>query len=77
MKLAQTVQDHTKISSDSSIPQNRNYTEVRFFPYDFGVTVIRHQIADAMVLASALMRDIHPPDSVQNSGLSKGNVSHS
>jgi hypothetical protein len=34
--------------------QNKNYTEVRLlgFPYDFDVTVIRHQNADAMVLAS-------------------------
>jgi hypothetical protein len=31
------------------------------FPmHDFGVTVIRHLNADAMVLASALMRGIHP-----------------
>ena len=45
-------------------PQNRNYTEARplGFSYDFGVIVICHQNADAMVLASALMRGIHPPD---------------
>ena len=37
-------------------------TEARLlgFSYDFGVTVIRHQNADAMVLASALMKGIHP-----------------
>ena len=37
-------------------------TEARLlgFSYDFGVTVIRHKNAEAMVLASALMRDIHP-----------------
>ena len=28
--------------------------------HDFGVTVIRHQNADAIVLVSALIRDIHP-----------------
>jgi hypothetical protein len=45
-------------------PQNRDYTEARLlgFSYDFGVIVICHQNADAMVLASALMRGIHPPD---------------
>jgi hypothetical protein len=43
--------------------QNRDYTEDRLlvFSYDFGVTIIRHQNADAMVLASAPMRSIHPP----------------
>ena len=42
--------------------QNKDYTEAQFlgFSYDFGVTVIRHQNADAMALASALMRGIHP-----------------
>ena len=42
--------------------QNRDYTEGRLlgFSYDFGVTVIRHQNADAMILASARMRGIHP-----------------
>jgi hypothetical protein len=38
--------------------------EARIGDYDFGVTVIRHQNADAMVLASALMRGIHPPDNI-------------
>ena len=44
-------------------------TEARLlgFSYDFGVTVIRHQNADAMVLASALMRGcIHSPDNIEN-----------
>ena len=43
--------------------QNRDYTEARLlgFSYDFGVTVIRHQNANAMVLAAPLMRGIHPP----------------
>ena len=36
------------------------------FSYDFGVTVIRHLNAHAMVLASALMRGIHPLDNIQN-----------
>ena len=42
--------------------QNKDYTEARLlvFSNDFGVTVIHHQNADAMVLASALMRSIHP-----------------
>jgi hypothetical protein len=33
------------------LPQNRDYTEARLlgFSYDFGVTVIRHENADAMV----------------------------
>jgi hypothetical protein len=30
------------------------------FSNDFGVTVIRHQNTDAMVLACALVRGIHP-----------------
>ena len=43
-------------------------TEARHlgFSYDFGVTIICHHNADAMVLASALMRDIQPPDNIQN-----------
>ena len=42
--------------------QKRDYTDARLlgFSYDFGVTVIRHQNTDAMILASALMRGIHP-----------------
>jgi hypothetical protein len=58
--------------------QNRDDTEARLlgFSYDFGVTVIRHQNADAMVLASALMRGIHPPDNIQNGGRPGGNASH-
>jgi hypothetical protein len=48
--------------------QKRDKTEARLlgFSYDFGVTVIRHQNADAMVLASALMRGIHSPDNIEN-----------
>jgi hypothetical protein len=55
--------------------QNRDYTEGRLlvFSYDFGVTVIRHQNADAMVVASALMRGIHPTKWWTSGG---GNVSH-
>jgi hypothetical protein len=30
--------------------------------------MIRHQNADAMVLASALMKGIRPPDNIQNGG---------
>ena len=43
-------------------------TEARVlgFSYDLRITVICHQNADAVVLASALMRGIHPPDNVQN-----------
>jgi hypothetical protein len=50
------------------VAQNRDYTEGRLlgFSYDFGVTVIRRQNADAMILASARMRGIHPPDNIQN-----------
>jgi hypothetical protein len=57
--------------------QNRDYTEDRplGFSYDFGVTVIRHQHADAIVLASALMRGIHPPDNIQNGGRPRGCLS--
>jgi hypothetical protein len=49
--------------------QKRDKTEARLlgFSYDFGVTVIRHQNADAMVLASALIRGcIHSPDNIEN-----------
>ena len=44
------------------LTQSKDYTEARLlgFSYDFGVTVIHHQNADAMVLASACMRGIHP-----------------
>jgi hypothetical protein len=40
-----------------------DYTEAQLlgFSYDFGVTVIRHQNVDAMGLASARLRSIHPP----------------
>ena len=40
----------------SPLSQNRNYTKARLlgFSYDFGVTIIRHQNADAMVLAVRL-----------------------
>ena len=49
--------------------QNRDYTETRRlgFSYDFGVTVIHHENADAMVLASAYERH-SPPDNIQNGG---------
>jgi hypothetical protein len=59
-------------------PQNKNYTEARLlgFSYDFGVIVICHQNADVMVLASALMRDIHPPDNIQNGGRPRGNAGY-
>jgi hypothetical protein len=41
--------------------QNRDYTEAWLgFSYDFGVTIIRHQNDDTIVLASALIRGIHP-----------------
>ena len=52
------------------LTQSKDYTEARLlgFSYDFGVTVIHHQNADAMVLASACMRGIHPPDNIQNGG---------
>jgi hypothetical protein len=52
------------------LSQNRDYTKDRLisFSNDFGVTVIRHENADAMVLASALMRGIHPPDNILNGG---------
>ena len=45
-----------------SCDTEERHTEARLlgFSYDFGVTVIRHQNTDAMVLASALMRGIHP-----------------
>ena len=44
------------------------YTEGRLlgFSYDFGVTRNSSSIADAKVLASACLRDIHPPDIIQN-----------
>ena len=32
------------------------------------MTVIRHQNADAMVLAVARLGGIHPPDNIQNGG---------
>ena len=49
-------------------PQNRDYTEARLlgFSNDFGVTIIHHQNADAMVLANALVRGIHHPDNIEN-----------
>ena len=52
------------------LSQNRDYTEAGLlgFSNDFGVTVIRHQNADAMVLASARLRGIHPPENIQNGG---------
>ena len=44
------------------------YTEGRLlgFSYDFGVTRNSSSNADAMVLASARLRGIHPPDNIQN-----------
>jgi hypothetical protein len=44
--------------------------------FPFGVTVIRHRNADAMVLASALMRGIHPPDNIQNGERPGRDASH-
>jgi hypothetical protein len=59
-----------------------DYAEVRllgfsyvWFSNDFGVTVIRHQNADAMGLASARLRGI-PPENIQNGGRPGGNASH-
>ena len=50
--------------------QSRDYTETRLlgFSYDFGVTAIRHQNADAIPIASALMRGMNPPDNIQHGG---------
>jgi hypothetical protein len=45
------------------------------FPYDFGVTRDSSSNADAMVLASARLRGIHPPDYIQNGGRPGGNAS--
>ena len=44
------------------------YTEGRLlgFSYDFGITRNSSSNADAMVLASACLRGIHPPDIIQN-----------
>jgi hypothetical protein len=54
--------------------QNRDNTEARLlgFSYDFGVTRNSSSNADAMVLASTLMRGIHPPDNIQNDGCPGG-----
>ena len=42
----------------SALSQNSDYTEVRLlgFSYDFGVTVISHQNADAMVIFTARIK---------------------
>jgi hypothetical protein len=60
--------------------QNRSHRRPAswFFPRfsnDFGVTVIRHENADAMVLDSARLRGIHPPDNIQNVGRPGGDAS--
>jgi hypothetical protein len=39
-----------------------------WFSYDFGVTRNSSSNADAMVLASARLRGIHPSDNIQNGG---------
>ena len=46
-----------------------------WFSYDFGVTRNSSSNADAMVLASARLRGIHPPDNIQNGGRPGGNAS--
>jgi hypothetical protein len=44
-----------------------DYTEAWLgFSYDFGVTVIGHQNADARGLATVCLRSIHPPENIQN-----------
>ena len=56
--------------------QNRDYTaEARRlgFSCDSSLTVMRHQNADAMVLASALMRH-SPPNNIQNGGRPEGGM---
>jgi hypothetical protein len=68
----------TAISYPRPVPQNKSHRRLTswfflWFSNDFGVTVIRHQNADAMVLAIASMaiarlRGIHPPDTIQNGG---------
>jgi hypothetical protein len=42
------------------------------FSNDFDVTVIRHQNADAMSLASVRLRGIHAPENIQNGGRLEG-----
>ena len=42
------------------------------FSYDFGVTRNSSSNADAMVLAIARLRGIHPPDNIQNGGRTGG-----
>jgi hypothetical protein len=46
-----------------------------WFSYDFGVTRNSSSNADAMVLASARLRGIYPPDIIQNGGHPGGNAS--
>jgi hypothetical protein len=46
---------------------SRTFFSARF-SNDFGVTVIRHQNADAIGLASVRLRGIHPPENIQNGG---------
>ena len=45
------------------------------FSYDFGVTRNSSSNADAMVLASARLRGIQPPDNIQNGGRPGANAS--
>ena len=49
------------VSVVRALSQNSDYTEVRLlgFSYDFGVTVIRHQNADAMVIFTARNTNIY------------------
>jgi hypothetical protein len=44
----------------------------QWFSYNFGVTRNSSSNADAMVLASAHLRGIHPPDNIQNGGCPGG-----
>jgi hypothetical protein len=66
------------VSSGESVdPGHRiRYTEGRLlrFSYDFGVTRNSSSNADAMVLASARLRGIHPPDNIQNGGCPGGGM---
>ena len=45
-----------------------------WFSYDFDVTRNSSSNADAMVLASARLRGIHPPDIIQNGGHPEGGM---
>jgi hypothetical protein len=66
------AEKHCSVLSQNRVHRRPTSWFFLWFSYDFGVTRNSSSNADAMVLASARLRGIHPPDNIQNGGCPGG-----